>query len=246
MIEKITLTLGIILAIASLLSAFYINGYLSNIFFELFGIGIGIVIVNVMLSEMENRVWKRVKLHVYDDIRLTAELAYTAIVNIFGQRMFAIPQQIKDIAEINEFITKKQCQLIKTLADMDDDDLKKELWKRLEEHGSEALVRVHAKELIRCAEEFSHIEQTYLKFLTPKLADILMRLRKSLRGLGRVIESYLAVRDRYLQRFMEGEPTERERTMMSLELSMRLEVMAIRFKQAVPPLLKIREIEEIR
>jgi len=254
LIEKFTFTMGIILVIvvSGLLFAFYISGYLSirellsNILSELLGIGIGILIVNVMLSEMENKAWKKVKSHVYDDIRLTAELAYTAIINIFGQRMFAIPQQIKDRAEINEFITKKQHQLIETLANMGEDDLKKELWKRLGEHGSEALVRVYARELIRCAEEFSYIEQTYLKFLTPELADILMRLRKSLGGLGRVIESYLAVKDQYLQRFMEREPTERERTMMSLELSMRLEVIATRFKQAVPLLLKIREIKEIR
>jgi len=251
LIEKFTFTMGIILVIVvtGLLSAFYISGYLSirellsNILFELLGIGIGILIVNVMLSEMENRAWKKVKSHVYDDIRLTAEWACTSIINIFGQRMFAVPPEIKDKTE---FIEMKQYQLIKNLAGMSEDALKKELGKRLEEHGSETLVKIHARELRRCAEEFSYIEQTYLKFLTPELANILMELRKSLRGLGRVIESYLAVRDRYLQKFMEREPTERERTMMSLELSMKLEVMATRFKQAVPLLLKIREIEEIR
>ena len=243
--------MGIILVIVvtGLLSAFYISGYLSirellsNILFELLGIGIGILIVNVMLSEMENRAWKKVKSHVYDDIRLTAEWAYTSIINIFGQRMFAIPPEIKDKTE---FIEMKKYQSIKNLASMSGDDLKKELRKRLGGPGFEALVKLHARGLIRCAEEFSYIEQTYLKFLTPKLADILMQLRRSLRELGRGIESYLAVRDRFHQKIMERELTEREYTRMEIELSMRLEAIATSFKQVIPLLLEIREIEEIR
>ena len=251
MIEKFTFTMGIILVIVvtGLLSAFYISGYLSirellsNILFELLGIGIGILIVNVMLSEMENRAWKKVKSHVYDDIRLTAEWAYTSIINIFGQRMFAVPPEIKDKTE---FIEMKKYQSIKNLASMSGDDLKKELRKRLGGPGFEALVKLHARGLIRCAEEFSYIEQTYLKFLTPKLADILMQLRRSLRELGRGIESYLAVRDRFHQKIMERELTEREYTRMEIELSMRLEAIATSFKQVIPLLLEIREIEEIR
>ena len=251
MIEKFTFTMGIILLIAvtGLLSAFYISGYLSirellsNILSELLGIGIGILIVNVMLSEMENRAWKKVKSHVYDDIRLTAEWACTSIINIFGQRMFAVPPEIKDKTE---FIEMKKYQSIKNLASMSGDDLKKELRKRLGGPGFEALVKLHARGLIRCAEEFSYIEQTYLKFLTPKLADILMQLRRSLRELGRGIESYLAVRDRFHQKIMERELTEREYTRMEIELSMRLEAIATSFKQVIPLLLEIRRIEEIR
>jgi len=254
LIEKSTFTMVIILVIVvtGLLSAFYISGYLSirellsNILSELLGIGIGILIVNVMLSEMENRAWKKVKSHVYDDIRLTAEWAYTSIINIFGQRMFAVPPEIKDKTEFDKFIEMKQYQSIKNLASMSGDDLKKELRKRLGGPGFEALVKLHARGLIRCAEEFSYIEQTYLKFLTPKLADILMQLRRSLRDLGRGIESYLAVRDRFHQKIMEKEPTEREYTRMGLELSMRLEAIATSFKQVIPLLLEIREIEEIR
>ena len=251
MIEKITFKVGIILAITTglLLIASYITGYLS--FNELlsiilsgfFEVGMGIVLVNAVLSEMEKRAWKRVKSHVYDDIRQTAESAYISIVNIFAWRYFAVPQEIKDKTE---FIEMKQYQLIKNLAGMSEDALKKELEKRLEEHGSEALVKLHASGLIRCAEEFSYIEQTYLKFLTPKLADILMQLRRSLRELGRGIESYLAVRDRFHQKIMEKELTEREYTRMELELSMRLEAIATSFKQVIPLLLEIREIEEIR
>ena len=242
----------LVIVVTGLLSAFYISGYLSirellsNILSELLGIGIGILIVNVMLSEMENRAWKKVKSHVYDDIRLTAEWAYTLIINIFGQRMFAVPPEIKDKTEFDKFIEMKQYQLIKNLAGMSEDALKKELEKRLGGPGFEALVKLHARGLIRCAEEFSYIEQTYLKFLTPKLADTLMQLRRSLRDLGRGIESYLAVRDRFHQKIMEKEPTERECTRMRLELSMRLEAIATSFKQVIPLLLEIREIEEIR